>query len=123
MAKIDIYKTPIPLISYCLVTSPRELAHAEKIFGLPRVAFCAVGSEAMTQFFDSGVCIVHIARVDERDDIQTYGLLVHEAVHIYQEMIAKMREEDPSIEFEAYSIQKIAVDLFTTYNNKIKKDS
>ena len=57
MAKIDIYKTPIPLISYCLVTSPRELAHAEKIFGLPRVAFCAVGSEAMTQFFDSGVCI------------------------------------------------------------------
>ena len=36
------------------------------------------------------------------------GLLVHEAVHCWQEARNAMREEEPSSEFEAYSIQYFA---------------
>lgn len=52
---------------------------------------------------------------------QTYALLVHEAVHIFQEVLKEMREEDPSPEFEAYIIQKISQDLFYEYDRQVKR--
>ena len=43
--------------------------------------------------------------------ISQQGLIIHEAVHIWQEIKNRMREDEPSIEFEAYSIQVISQDL------------
>ena len=39
--------------------------------------------------------------------IDNIALLLHECVHVYQEMRDYMCEERPSYEFEAYSIQEI----------------
>ena len=38
-------------------------------------------------------------------------MLLHEAVHIWQIVKRRMGEREPSVEFEAYSIQAIAQDL------------
>jgi hypothetical protein len=50
-----------------------------------------------------------------KDQLQVYGLLLHEAVHVWQIVKRRMGEREPSVEFEAYSIQSIAQDLFEMY--------
>jgi hypothetical protein len=46
---------------------------------------------------------------------QVKGVLVHEAVHIWQRCIAVIGEHSPSDEFMAYSIQQISEELFKLY--------
>ena len=43
------------------------------------------------------------------------GLIIHESVHIWQKIKEDINEKDPSYEFEAYSIQRIAQELITAY--------
>lgn len=62
------------------------------------------------------VCI----RKADRSPAQTYSILAHEAVHIWQEMRRSMGEESPSDEFEAYSVQGIARALFDAYDAQMK---
>lgn len=52
---------------------------------------------------------------------QIYGLLVHEAVHVWQYIKEDIGEDKPSSEFEAYSIQKIAQNLFYEYKKQMRK--
>lgn len=60
-------------------------------------------------------------RVDEtRTGIQIAGLLVHEAVHIWQKICRHLGEDNPSSEFEAYSIQWIAQELMESYTAQVK---
>jgi hypothetical protein len=47
--------------------------------------------------------------------LQAYALLVHEAVHIWQAIKDYLGERDPSKEFEAYSVQRIAQSLMFAY--------
>jgi hypothetical protein len=49
------------------------------------------------------------------DGIQVAALLVHEAVHLWQEFHESIGEHSPSREFEAYSIQSIAQELMNAY--------
>ncbi|MEI1687074.1 hypothetical protein V8P55_02170 [Acinetobacter baumannii] len=53
----------------------------------------------------------------DKDQIQVYGLLLHEAVHVWQIVKRRMGEREPSVEFEAYSIQAIAQDLFEMFES------
>ena len=46
---------------------------------------------------------------------QIYSLLVHEGVHIWQEIRDGIGERRPSSEFEAYAVQWIAQQLFYAY--------
>ena len=50
-----------------------------------------------------------------RNPISLAGLLVHEAVHVWQQYKAYIGERAPSDEFEAYSIQAIAVKLMDRF--------
>lgn len=52
--------------------------------------------------------------------IQIAGILVHEAVHVWQHFCKRIGEDDPSFEFEAYSIQSIAQALMQAYADSIK---
>lgn len=53
--------------------------------------------------------------MSDKDQIEVYGLLLHEAVHVWQKVKKLMGEKEPSSEFEAYSIQAIAQDLFEMF--------
>lgn len=54
---------------------------------------------------------------------QTHSLLVHEAVHIWQEIRDHIGESKPSSEFEAYTVQWLSQQLFYAYRDlrKVKR--
>jgi len=49
--------------------------------------------------------------VDEEEALDTIGLIVHESVHVFQDIMGAMRECSPGGEIEAYTIQAIARNL------------
>ena len=52
---------------------------------------------------------------------QVYAMFVHEAVHIWQAIKDHIGEDEPSKEFEAYSIQAISQRLMFAYKERKKK--
>lgn len=79
---------------------------------------------ATVDFFEqsSGVelcCIVRmkVSKTATREEV--YGLLVHEAVHIWQACREYIGEKFPASEQEAYSIQRIALSLMCSYKDQI----
>ncbi|GLG82203.1 hypothetical protein [Acinetobacter calcoaceticus] len=74
------------------------------------------GAAAQVDFYSDGAyAVVQLGDTSERKLIEIYGLLLHEAVHVWQKVKKLMGEKEPSSEFEAYSIQAIAQDLFKMY--------
>lgn len=60
-------------------------------------------------------CIVCIRKCDNRTPIEICGLLVHEAVHIWQAYSERIGEHSPGKEQEAYAIQAVAQELMQSY--------
>lgn len=76
-------------------------------------------ADATVHFFTNpagNLCAVVCLRVREGvEGLQIASLLVHEAVHVWQEFREHIGERNPSREFEAYSIQAIAQRLLYAY--------
>ncbi len=71
---------------------------------------------------DAGtVCIVCLQTKPEVTGCDIASLLVHEAVHVFQRYCQSIGEDDPSMEFEAYSIQNICSELFDEFARRIKE--
>lgn len=108
------HETPFEHLEYTLA---RNQVHMDILFANMNDVdkFLSLGTDAQVDFYnDSTMAIVQIGE-SERSLIQIHGLLLHEAVHIWQRVRTLMGESDPSKEFEAYSIQRIAQDLFAMY--------
>lgn len=77
------------------------------------------GANACTHFFTASdgdrAAIVCIDPQEGKTGIQTAALLVHEAVHIWQEHLEDTGEEEPGAESEAYAIQRISQTLMEAY--------
>ncbi len=76
-------------------------------------------ANATVHFFerDNSICaIVCLGETKDRTPNEIVGLLIHEAVHIWQETKSVIGEHSPSREFEAYSIQCIAQRLIEAYS-------
>lgn len=83
--------------------------------------FLHLDSGAQVDYYDEGkYCVVQLGDTGERSLIEIHGLLLHEAVHIWQKIKALMGEKEPSVEFEAYSVQQIAQNLFEMYQESEK---
>ena len=80
-------------------------------------------SHAACHFFscDVGrVAIVCLRKDKTKDKHQHNALIVHEAVHVWQEVKDAIGERNPSPEFEAYAIQSIAQCLMTEFERQTK---
>lgn len=116
MTKVKEFTTPFGHISYALVTSEAELTQYKLMRPeLSRVQFKSSGQMSTHDLGGAMYILVSLPLTDYLEGKDTLagllGVLTHECVHIYQELIKLMNEEDPSSEFEAYSIQKIFEDL------------
>lgn len=54
-----------------------------------------------------------------RDPIEVAGLLIHEAVHIWQQYAKHIGEHNPGDEQEAYAIQAIAQELLAEFARRV----
>ena len=82
--------------------------------------FTTKTADASTHFFDnpnSGAtgAVVCLGAHEGYSPIDVAALLVHEAVHVWQEAVKNLGEKEPSPEFEAYSIQEISQQLMRLY--------
>jgi hypothetical protein len=64
------------------------------------------------------VCLGRIPKATSRE--QVYGILVHEAVHIWQACRDDLGEKYPASEQEAYAIQRIAQSLMHSYTEQVE---
>jgi len=121
-------------IERCLIDSPfciglcitkaaynREMKRL-KIKKALRPEWVSDGKGGTTHFLqckNNKACIVCI--IPRGKPIEIVGLLIHEAVHIWREIIYDMNEKQPSEEFEACSIQIISQRLIDKYDELKKK--
>ncbi len=82
-------------------------------------------SHATAHYFERpGKALAVIVALSEgpgRDPIEIAGLLVHEAVHVWQQYAADMGEREPAAEQEAYAIQSIAQELMAEFARRMKQ--
>lgn len=108
---------------YCLVLSEKDYHLALDEIEIPKdgrnLWISNDRSNATVHTFGENhvVCL----RYKSEDLIAIYSILVHEAVHIWQNFCEKIGETSPSTEFEAYAIQQISINLMGMYN-EIKAD-
>jgi hypothetical protein len=67
--------------------------------------------------------VVCLGDTAKRSPIEVAGILVHEAVHVFQRYCEHIGEESPSSEFEAYSIQWVSQSLMEAYVSQTNKAS
>jgi len=110
----------LPMPYYCLCLNDKQFAKALRHLSIPKAdwpAFVTPGRDACAHFFTQGSatsCIVCLNEGQHSAE-QIYALLVHEAVHIWQEMELILGESGKEV--EAYSIQGIAQQLFLAYKD------
>ncbi len=63
-------------------------------------------------------CIVCLGDCSGRSGVEIAGLLVHEAVHVWQRYCDRIGEHSPGVEQEAYAVQSIAQELMAEYVRK-----
>ncbi len=80
-------------------------------------------AQATTHHLQNGsgeqVVVVCMRDWEGRDPIEVAGLLVHEAVHAWQEYAAQIGEHAPGAEQEAYAVQAIAQELMAEFARKV----
>ena len=81
-------------------------------------------ANATTHHLENGsgdvVSVVALGDTTDRDPIEVAGLLVHEAVHVWQEYCDSIGESHPGSEQEAYAVQAIAQELMAEYARRIE---
>lgn len=82
------------------------------------------GSDATCHFFKNKLgkeaAIVCLTVGENNTGVEISGLLLHEAIHIWQTCMKMIGERKPSSEFEAYGIQCIAQSLMQEYERQKK---
>lgn len=112
-------------VFYCLCTDERQFVKVLRQLKIKREDWPNFKKgewcDATTHFFDGKDCdncaVVTLGSTKGRTRAQIAGLLAHEAVHIWQEIRNVIGEKEPSVEFEAYAIQRIAQNLIEEYES------
>ena len=113
---------PGPYLALC--TTEAQFARACKDLSVQPPAFIRNSwSDASTHHFDGkhGLAIVVCLRdAHKHSPIEVAGLLVHEAVHVWQAHVDQIGEATPGREQEAYGIQCIAQELMAEYARQLE---
>lgn len=113
---------PGPYLTLCLTA--QEMNHAAKGLTQWPLTFPEWGASAQmfTKDGTNDMCvIVSLAEDSQKNNsaIEIAGMLVHEAVHVWQFYAKKMGESQPGDEQEAYAVQAISQELMAEYARRI----
>lgn len=113
---------PGPYLALCL--NEDQFKAACKHIKCPPPSFIANDwSNATAHYFDGKrgqTVIVCLRDWEGRNPIEVAGLLVHEAVHVWQEYAERIGEREPGREQEAYAIQAIAQELMAEFARQME---
>lgn len=109
---------PGPYLTLCL--SEVEFHHALfKLKAHERPEWISQGANATTHHLHNAdghvTCIVCLREDGKHTGVQVAAMLVHEAVHVWQEYCDGIGEKQPGREQEAYGVQSIAQALMGEY--------
>ena len=112
---------PGPFLCLCL-TEPEFRAAVSKIKCVPTPEWCS--KDAATHVFKHGgsgdsTCVVCMRGWEGRNPVEVAGLLVHEAVHVWQEYADSIGERAHGAEQEAYAVQWIAQSLMAEFARRL----
>lgn len=115
---LDRFLVVGPHLALCTSQEEFETAlHHLKVDPVTAGSWIVGGGTTHTFEKDDGgmTCIVCVKLKDikKRPICEVANILVHEAVHVWQQHCSEIGERNPSVEFEAYSIQAIFTVLFT----------
>lgn len=111
-------------VYYTICTSEQEFYRLMKHIKMPisdQPEFISYGSGATTHSFksdDKSIAIVTINIENDATNAELCSLIAHEAVHVFQYILECMGESKPSVEFEAYSIQMITMQLISEFERQ-----
>ena len=112
---------PLPCMTLCL--SDKEFKRVCRELRAGETEFIAYGSDGMTHFLrdneGDSVAVVCISGTDRLNAVEVAGLIVHEAVHVWQHYCMMIHEHEPASEQEAYGIQSISKSLMAEYARRI----
>lgn len=113
---------PGPYLCLCLSEAEyvQALAHL-KLIPADDTWCRAAGGKTHYATNDDGedVCIVCVRPGEKNTPVEIAGVLVHEAVHVWQRYCDGIGERHPGVEQEAYGIQSIAQELLSEYARRI----
>lgn len=105
-------------VYYGFCPSKRAWVREMKRFGHPTEPY-PTNDGCATTFVNKGKTSIIVTLGDKSEERQTRveiaGLLCHEATHVWQEVRRAIGEREPSIEFEAYSVQAIFQSLYQAW--------
>lgn len=128
-ANDKIFTNPI---RFCLATNEKEYRWALKSANISgaepfgtwggranaEVRWYGPGNEGDMKTTTTAIVCVDLKSLAKNSGTEVAGILVHEAVHIWQRICIVLGEKRPSDEFEAYSIQTIAQNLMCQYRDR-----
>ncbi len=112
-----------PHLLLCL--SEKEYLRAAKHCGVEQPSpWLGAGAAATCHTWEKPgklICIVCLRPIDnDVDPIRVACSLVHESVHVFQELCESIGEINPSPEFEAYSIERISEQLMLEFRRRME---
>ena len=122
MTSFMAHKTLIGPIYYDIVFTKKQKRKLLKKINISKDQLLPSVGEACTHILykDNKVfCIIEA--YNPEDSPEYISLLVHECIHVYQEMLDWMVEKKPSCEFEAYSIQDIVLNCLRKMKQYLEK--
>lgn len=111
-----------PYLALCLSSDEfhKELRRL-KVPNLP--TWVGAGADATTHKMENGngklCCLVCLKGHESKSSIEVAGLLIHEAVHVWQAWCDDCGEFAPGHEQEAYAIQSISQELLAEYARRM----
>ena len=116
---------PGPYLALCLSAEEFRAAIAHlKVTEFP--AWINRGADATVHFFENpdGKTVAVVCLADSRkrrEPVEVAGMLVHEAVHVWQAYCREIGERNPGDEQEAYAVQSIAQELMAEFARRMRQ--
>lgn len=123
--QVRFYSSDFNFTQYCLVLNDSDLDQVCGYLGIEKHEFGEMPKAGRVDFLENpqtgqNMAVIRIAENDNCDLATHVGLIVHECVHIKQQVMQDIGEESPSSEFEAYFTQGLTVTMISEFLRRSK---